>query len=211
MELNETPNQEQTPILKEMFVTDLDAVRALTDPLKMKILEAIGPEPRTVKQLAASLKMVPNNLYYHINQLENLKLVRVVNTRVVSGIIEKQYAAAALSYTFSRSLMSQHNPDKEAINEAMNNRVMVLIESIKDEMEESVKAGLFEPPLHAMMILNRNNFTQAQVELMHSRLQEIINLPEFADCEDPNQPDAHAYRVMFNLFPLVEHGTEEVE
>src|SRR5690349_18190330 len=95
LEDNSNQAQELPPIAKEMFVSDLDAVRALTDPVKMKILEAVGPEPRTVKQLAASLKMVPNNLYYHINQLENLKLIRVVNTRVVSGIIEKQYAAAA--------------------------------------------------------------------------------------------------------------------
>src|SRR5947208_1525091 len=108
----------------EMNVTDLETVRALTIGINIKILEAVGSEPQTVKQIAAALKRTPNNLYYHINQLENLNLIKVVSTRVVSGIIEKQYIASAITYTFSRTLILQSNSNQDDVNEVMNSRIL---------------------------------------------------------------------------------------
>lgn len=201
------PNEYEMP--RELVITELEAVRALTDSLKMQILESVGREPKTVKQIAAELKVVPNNLYYHINQLEKLELIRVVSTRVVSGIIEKQYSAAAVSYTFSRTIISQHNPDKVAVNEAMNTRLLSLLEMTQLELKESIQAGLLEGPLKANLISGRHKFTQAQVELMNKKLQNLINAPEFADAGGPDQEEVHEYRVFFNTFPLVNKGTEE--
>lgn len=194
---------------REMVITNLEAVRALTDPLKMQILEAVGPEPKTVKQIATSLKVVPNNLYYHINQLEKLELIRVVSTRVISGIIEKQYAAAARSYTFSRSIISLHNPDQAAVSEAMNTRVLALLEMTQAELKDSIQAGLLEQPLKASLTSSRHKLTQAQVELMSGKLQELINSPEFEESEADNQKDVHEYRLFFNIFPLVDKGSDE--
>jgi predicted transcriptional regulator len=196
---------------KEMVVTDLEAVRALTDPLKMQILEAVGPEPKTVKQIATSLKVVPNNLYYHINQLENLKLIRVVSTRVVSGIIEKQYSAAAMSYTFSRSLISLHNTDKEEVREVMHNRILSLMDMTLAEVKDSIQAGLLEPPLIASMMLHRHKFTQAQIELMAEKLQALINSPEFEEVKDADKDLPHLYRMVVNMFPLVENSSDEAD
>jgi hypothetical protein len=206
---NQSGPDDQYELPRELVVTDLEAVRALTDPLKMQILESVGRAPKTVKQIAASLKVVPNNLYYHINQLEKLNLIRVVNTRVVSGIIEKQYSAAAVSYTFSRTIISQHNPDKAAVNEAMNTRVLSVLEMTRLELKETVQAGLLEGPLNANLISGRHKFTPAQVDLMNKRLQELINSPEFEDTGEVNQEEVHEYRVFFNVFPLVDKGSEE--
>ena len=195
--------------LDEMNITDLDAVRALTDPTKMKILEAVGPEPRTVKQIATSLKMVPNNLYYHINQLENLNLIKVVSTRVVSGIIEKQYISAARTYTFSRTLISQSNSNPDDVNEVMNKRILSLMDLTTSEVKESMQAGLFEPGLRASLTTSKLSLNQAQVNLFADKVQELINSPEFEDLKSSDDGPVHPYRVAFNLFPLVEAGTDE--
>lgn len=195
--------------LNEMNITDLDAVRALTDPIKMKILEAFGPEPQTVKQIAASLKMVPNNLYYHINQLENLSLIKVASTRVVSGIIEKQYIAAARTYTFSRTLISQSNSNQDDVNEVMNSRILALAEMTADEVKESLQAGLFGPELLASLTTSKHRLNQTQVKLFADKFQELINSPEFEDLKGSDGEPAHTYRIAFNLFPLVEAGTNE--
>jgi len=194
--------------LQEMNVTDLEAVRALTDQTKMKILEAFGPEPRTVKQVAATLKMVPNNLYYHINQLENLNLIKVVSTRVVSGIIEKQYITTARTFTFSRTLIAQSNPDQD-INEIMDNRVLSIMEATSNEVKESVKARLFSPDLKANITTVRHEFTQAQVNLITDKFQELINSPEFENCQPSAGEATHIYRVAFSIFPLAEDETDQ--
>ena len=195
--------------LNEMFVTDLEVVRALTDPTKMKIMEAVGPKPQTVKQIAAALKMVPNNLYYHINQLENFNLIKVVSTRVVSGIIEKQYISAARTYTFSRTLISEANPNQDEVNEVMYNRILSLVELTSSEAKESLRAGLFGPGIISSMTNVKHRLTQAQVSLIADKFQELINSPEFEELKSGGDDTARDYRVTFSIFPLVENGTNQ--
>lgn len=190
--------------LDEMIVTDLEAVRALTDQTKMKIIETIGPEPQTVKQIAATLKMVPNNLYYHINQLENFKFIKVASTRVVSGIIEKQYITTARTYTFSRTLMSQTNSNLDAVNEVMNNRILAVVELTGNEVKESLKAGLIGSELKSSMTSLKYDLTQAQVNLIADKFLEFIDSPEFIDKVDHADNTARAYRINFSIFPLAE-------
>ncbi|MBX6342634.1 MAG: helix-turn-helix transcriptional regulator [Thermomicrobiaceae bacterium] len=76
-------------------IRDLETLRAVSDPLRLRLFELLRGGPRTVKQLAAALDLPPTRLYYHVGQLEAHGLVRVVDTRVVSGIIEKRYQATA--------------------------------------------------------------------------------------------------------------------
>lgn len=60
----------------------------------------------TVKQIAAKLNIPPTKLYYHFKQLEEHGLIRVVDTRLVSGIVEKLYQARAYSYRVDKGLLS---------------------------------------------------------------------------------------------------------
>src|SRR5436189_3070665 len=82
---------------KELLVSDLDTLKVVSNPLRIQVLELLVSAPRTVKQLAAEMGTTPTKLYYHLNLLEEYGLVRVVSTRVVSGIIEKQYRVTAYS------------------------------------------------------------------------------------------------------------------
>jgi len=87
-------------IEEEFIVTDLDTIKIISDPLRVQILEHIGLASDrevliTVKELAEALDISPTKLYYHINLLEKHDLIRVAETRVVSGIIEKLYQIRA--------------------------------------------------------------------------------------------------------------------
>jgi DNA-binding transcriptional ArsR family regulator len=73
-------------------VADLPALRALADSLRMKVLELLADEPRTVKALAAVLDVPRNKLHYHVNVLAKHGLIRVVaSTRTVGGALERSY------------------------------------------------------------------------------------------------------------------------
>src|SRR5918912_4209068 len=86
-------------------ITDLDRLRVIADPLRLRILETLI-EPRTVKQVAAALGLAPTKLYYHINLLERHGLIVVVDTRLVSGILEKRYQAAARCFRVDHALLA---------------------------------------------------------------------------------------------------------
>src|SRR3954452_18438405 len=91
---------------ERIVIKDLESLKALSDPLRIQILELMLQGARTVKQIAAELKTTTTKLYYHINLLEQHGLIKVTGTRVVSGIIEKQYRLAAYSIAIDKSLLS---------------------------------------------------------------------------------------------------------
>lgn len=76
-----------------LVVDDLATLRAMSHPLRMRMIELMSRGEWTVKQAAAALGVSQTRLYRHVAILESHGLLRVTGTRVVSGITEKRYAA----------------------------------------------------------------------------------------------------------------------
>src|SRR3954467_12474429 len=100
----EEPPQAHPPQLHT--ITTLDALKVFSDPLRQQIIEALLDDAKTVKQVAVELDLAPTKLYYHVNLLEEHGLIQVTETRIVSGIIEKHYRAAAREFAIERSLLT---------------------------------------------------------------------------------------------------------
>ncbi|CAL9511844.1 hypothetical protein SUDANB95_03625 [Actinosynnema sp. ALI-1.44] len=77
--------------------------KALSHPLRQRLLFALGREPATISQLAVSLDARKGNVGHHLKVLREAGLVRVVETRKVRGGTEQYYQRAAkrMSYTGS--------------------------------------------------------------------------------------------------------------
>ncbi|HET7377282.1 MAG TPA: winged helix-turn-helix domain-containing protein, partial [Anaerolineae bacterium] len=56
-------------------ITELEHLRVLSDPLRMRLIAALYERPLTVKQVADELEMMPTKLYYHVSELERIGLV----------------------------------------------------------------------------------------------------------------------------------------
>ncbi len=69
--------KKHAPPLDVMDVEDLRVLEAMNNPLRLKILNQLT-EPRSVKEVADVLHLLPTRLYYHINALERVGVVRVV-------------------------------------------------------------------------------------------------------------------------------------
>jgi len=83
-----------------LLVSDINTLKVLADDLRLKLYDLVrgysmAGEVCTVKMLAETLGMPPSRLYYHVNLLESVGLLKVAETRLVSGIMEKYYQAAA--------------------------------------------------------------------------------------------------------------------
>src|SRR5689334_15395153 len=108
----------------ELVITDLETLKVISDPLRLQIMEVVQHNSRTVKQIAAELDIAPSKLYYHINLMEEHGLIHVTDTRIVSGIIEKQYQAAARNLRVNHSLLS---PNKEAREQVFSDTISAMI------------------------------------------------------------------------------------
>lgn len=69
--------------------------KALADPLRIRIVEALWETPRSAAELAACLGLPADRLYYHLGQLERAGLIEIVEyRRLARGKVERVYAPA---------------------------------------------------------------------------------------------------------------------
>jgi DNA-binding transcriptional ArsR family regulator len=91
---------------KEMHrLTDLEQMKVLADPLRVRMLEQFGEE-RTTKQVAEMLGQPPTRLYHHVAALERMGLVRLTRTQQRRGALEKYYLAVARTFSADPRLFS---------------------------------------------------------------------------------------------------------
>lgn len=133
---------EDFKIAEEFIIEDLETLKILTDPLRVRILRSLGHKARSVKETAERLDMPQAKLYYHINLMEKHGLIQVVDTRVVSGIIEKLYAVTARMYRPGAGLLTAVDPAPVA-EETKNMATMVtgIMEAAREDLQNSLRKG----------------------------------------------------------------------
>jgi transposase-like protein len=182
-------------------ITTLDALKVFSDPLRQQIIEALLEGAKTVKQVAAELDLAPTKLYYHVNLLEEHGLIQVTETRIVSGIIEKHYMAAAREYLIERSLLT---PGQNAGGEGLEIAFDAMIDPIRSDLLKSAKNGLIDTsegaPEHHRFRMWRatSQLSEAQAAEFYARLDKLVD--EFNLFSEDNTDGQH-YTLLIGIYP----------
>ena len=81
-----------------LVVTAPEQLRALADPLRSTLLELLLERAATVNELARAVDRPKSSVAYHVNQLVDAGLLRVVRTRRVRAIEERYYGRVARTF-----------------------------------------------------------------------------------------------------------------
>jgi DNA-binding transcriptional ArsR family regulator len=133
--------QRATGQAPSLTLTDLDQVRVLADPLRLRILEQLCVEARTTKQVAQRLGEKPTKLYHHVEALERVGLIRLVRTRQNRGTIEKYYLAVAREFRTDSRIFSPSDAGSEAKGDTLQAMISTVFASTADEMRGLVAQG----------------------------------------------------------------------
>jgi DNA-binding transcriptional ArsR family regulator len=76
-------------------IENLEQLRALADPLRMRILEQLVQRPMTMSQLGDAFGESTAKMHYHVRELEKFGFIKLVEKRERGGFIEKYYRAVA--------------------------------------------------------------------------------------------------------------------
>lgn len=69
--------------------------KALADPLRIRLLEALWETPQSARELADRADLPADRLYYHLGQLERAGLIEIAEYRALArGKVERVYAPA---------------------------------------------------------------------------------------------------------------------
>ncbi|MCI0399347.1 MAG: helix-turn-helix domain-containing protein [Chloroflexi bacterium] len=187
----------------EFLITNPETLKVLGDPLRLQIIKLLA-EPATVKEVAAALELPPTKLYYHVNLLEEHGLIRVVQTNVVSGIIEKSYQVAALRYSVAESLLTA----VETAEADLENVLAVVLDTTRKELIASVRAGLMRPGQeiahHRGTISHAGlKLTKEQAADFSGRLEALVQEFEALGAANRNNPEAQPYGYTIVLYPVI--------
>ena len=124
------------------LLSDLEQVRVFLDPLRQRIVEALGAGPATAKQVAAALGERPSRIYHHVQTLVGAGLIRVVERRRKRGTVERYLAPVAKVFVVDRRLFAGASDAAGVVQHAM----VEMLHREGAELERGIAAGAV--PLH---------------------------------------------------------------
>ncbi len=188
------------------IIDSVETLRMVADPLRLRLLAVLRRAPATAKELAKELGAPLKGLYYHLALLEEHGLIRIHATRVVSGIIEKQYTVTAYRLSVDRTLLDPEPTEGAGLEVFLS----FVLDHARAEILRSVAAGLIAP--HAPtpddeeggLRLGRLwlRLIPEQREEMDRRVQ-AIHKEYAAQQAAPDDPAAQYYELLVGTYPVI--------
>jgi DNA-binding transcriptional ArsR family regulator len=132
---------ESGPVGGEYTVTDLAQVRALANPLRLRILAEFAAGPHTTKQVAVALGENPTRLYHHVETLAAVGLIELKETRAKRGTVERYYQAIAPRFAVGPSALSAFPQSR---SEPLPEMIRSILDVTRDELTRSCQAASAE-------------------------------------------------------------------
>lgn len=201
---------ETNPPLQDIFtIEDPDALKALAVPVRLDIIKALA-RPATVKKVAEKLNMPPTKLYYHFKQLEQHQIIRVVDTNIVSGIIEKQYQVTARRYQMSETMV--HDSDEGEAN--LDAVLATIFETTRNELRQSIQTHLLDPTADesekkGMINHTTFHFTADQFQTFYDRMEKLFEEMVEASQEADEEPGLLSFGFTIALYPVIKPNRED--
>lgn len=166
------------PTIEDVLtIGDVETIRVMADERRLTILNKLQ-KSMTVKELAELLNCPVSQLYYHVNLLEKHKLIQVVATQIVSGIIEKQYQVTARVFRIRNPLLLGDSMTAEESSTLLAG----LLDETKSELLYSFRSfpptTEPQPSLHPFLARKEVMLTEEQLRHFHTRLDELVK-----DCD----------------------------
>ncbi|MBW6466313.1 MAG: helix-turn-helix domain-containing protein [Brevefilum sp.] len=199
--------------LPRLIIKDLETLKVLTDPLRLQIIELLAPKPQTVNQVAQQLGLSPSRLYYHFHLLESSGLIRVVETRMVSNMMEKIYWITADTFDVDKDLLN-FTSDKGHENitrvvtsalDATREDVLRSLQARRIELEHGAKPNPRDMVIKKLKKRLRTETYQHFVDAFSALMQEFSDLPD----EFSEEGEVSCYAVACFLYPSFGFCEEE--
>jgi DNA-binding transcriptional ArsR family regulator len=184
---------------------DLKQVRAIADPLRMRILDALCEE-RTTKQVAELLHEKPTRLYHHVDALERAGLVQLTRTRPKRGTIEKYYRSVARVIQARVSTGRGSEASREAIDGLMAAAFETTSAEVSRLLERGAGSTLSEEGILTFLEVRA---TRAEIQKLRRRLHAAIGVAqEEGKAEGKAAPRDQRYRLTIAFYPLETGGAK---
>jgi DNA-binding transcriptional ArsR family regulator len=183
----------------EMVITDVEQLKVIGDPLRIRLIEIMAEDPRrgwTAKELAAQLGTKQTKLYHHLALLEEHGFIRVGQTRMVSGILEKRYQATAHGYHVDRALLTGAGAEN-AVSTAIN----AIFDKARTEIIVGLRTGAlnFDPDDPQRQ---RMGLWATHARLSPASVKRVMRLiAKLNEIDSTHDPEGDEYGLLVGFYP----------
>ncbi len=173
------------PDLPPSLVIDtVQQFKAISDPMRSRILGIIQNQPATAKQIADRLGATPGAIGHHLRVLEAAGLAKIVARRLVRGIVANYYTRTAriFEYQLPREVTGDTSIGLDIITKARDE----LAEAEEYIVEDVYRNEAFP---HIRLSPERARYYSERLEAL---LEDILH-------ETPD-PDGKVYGIYFAMF-----------
>ncbi|GIE98861.1 ArsR/SmtB family transcription factor [Paractinoplanes rishiriensis] len=148
-----------------LVVTAPEQLRALADALRSTLLELVLERAATVTELALAVDRPKSSVAYHVNQLVDAGLLRVVRTRRVRAIDERYYGRVARTYYVG----PLSRPEDKQVVAGMNGLAAAVAESAPAAAADDLRCTL----VHARIPVEEVRTFWAEVQALARKFAQI--------------------------------------
>jgi DNA-binding transcriptional ArsR family regulator len=131
--------------LRDTFVISrLDHLRALADPIRLRVVDALTEREGTVGTLAQELGEPPSRLYPHVDLLLETGLIEVARRIPRRGAEQRMLRAVARDYVLDRTIFGASKQRQLSI-ETMVEVARSMLAGATDDLTEGVRSGSLDP------------------------------------------------------------------
>lgn len=199
--MEQTTRKSALPPDDERILSDIETLKVYFDPMRVRIMQLLTHQPRTVHEVADALNVPFTRLYYQFNLLEKHGLIRVVETRALSGAVEeKYYQISAHVFVVDRKLLTLGAPGTE--EQGLDVLLRTILDATKEDVRQSVEAGLIDMqqlPPNPGSLLMRRGITRLSARAARKLYQALIEA--YNEAEEEESDDGDYYACVLALYP----------
>ncbi|MFN8548675.1 MAG: winged helix-turn-helix domain-containing protein [Candidatus Eisenbacteria bacterium] len=147
-------------------------MRALSHPLRVRLLELFWEAPRTTKQAALALGLPPTRLYHHVAALEKAGLIRLKEERSNRGATEKYFEAVGNRVLAEAKSVGRGRKEAEPDQAAMG---MLVFDQARSELLHALASEPRDPNEVVMAVRAVLHLSAAGRRRLAARLRSVLD------------------------------------
>ncbi|MDA8195314.1 MAG: helix-turn-helix domain-containing protein [Thermaerobacter sp.] len=151
--------------MKRYFVIDkLETLRAISQPVRVRILHHLLQDAYTGKQLSDLMGASAPTIHYHLRELEEHGLIEVIRTEEKNGIMQKFFRVTALDYVITDTLLPALHDEDDLVRENAVSHLRMGISRAYAASDHSFRY-FSDPAHHPPVITTSGEFRVPRTEL----------------------------------------------
>ncbi|MFC7370115.1 ArsR/SmtB family transcription factor [Fictibacillus iocasae] len=188
--------------MKDIYhLEELEQLRVISDPLRLKVIWEIVDEAKTGKMIADLLEAPAPKIHYHLKELERVGLVTIERTEEKNGIVQKFYRPIARIFSTENILPHQKEEVKEELSDALKENILISMDKTKTILKK-LDSHIFTELDQVKFGYNHVRLSKEQQEQLQNKAKELSDLIKSFKAD--HSPDGELHHLFMVAFPVKE-------